>query len=1158
MLSRAREHARRLQERSRPFVPLANHPLSPVAYKNWSPTWEEQTTVSIRDVINLVRLAIDAAVDLRNWLGYPRPEGSRQELAGLAVVARCLQAAQPIGPGFATTPWPQLLNWLDQWFGWAEERSQLRGVLQALHQPTAVTSTSVTSELWSSEVANKIISDAHELKVLTKAATQADKSLRAWLNIPRPTDSREETVSLIGLVDCLLAPMPVGSAFATTPWQEWVSEFDHWILLVKERSELLLRLNEYHVERLLSLDLDTIHRNYRSAQTSGGISRWIRVQFIRRRLRQTRIAQNLPKTETVGPILEAGDRLRAVVGELDGARSKAESLLGTVWANGEPQIDVLHRTRQWGETLNRYIDAVAVADIPWGNQLRQLLARLFGDGPSSYASGSMVGSRLSLYRDAITRFDECYESFFGDADLQRDTPETAPDFLGSVAWIIDTFIATVPRIRAIDAGFTDSAAIANGCLGKLWEGGEPAAEKIASARDWGRQLHSGMVDASHRHAPFLLQLRQKLAALFEAGPGTFGNGTDIRLFLTTFCNTQTAFNENFDYAATAISLRRQSLDTESDYLQTILATLLGLQNAWSKIREWCAWQQARSEGIAMGLTPLIEVLEGPEGDRCDLPTLFEHSFRRSLLFATIENESVLREFFGNEHNDRIAKFRSIDQKVAALARDSILARLAVGIPRDQKDDTIPKTEVGLLRREISKKRAHIPVRQLLAGMPNLLPRLKPCVLMSPLSVAQYLEPSHELFDVVIFDEASQIPVSDAIGAIARGKQLIVVGDPKQLPPTNFFNPNSGDEDEATPEEHKDLESILDELMSLGLRHKRLEWHYRSRHEALIAFSNRQYYANQLLTFPSPTGLLGGVQFVHLPQARYDKGKSRTNPAEAKALVKELVARLRAPATSRSSYGVVTFSVAQQQLIETLLDEERRHFPEIEHHFGEESPTDGEPVFVKNLENVQGDERDIILFSICYGPDETARLSLNFGPLNRDGGERRLNVAITRAKREMVVFSGLTAGQIDLTRTRARGVRDLKYFLDYAERGVKALTAAANASGDSIHESEFERLVAERIRATGYEVHHQVGCSGYRIDLGIVDPGAPGKYLLGVECDGATYHRAATARDRDKLRQLVLEGLGWKLHRIWSTDWWHNPEGEMEKLKAELARLTQRP
>ena len=250
--------------------------------------------------------------------------------------------------------------------------------------------------------------------------------------------------------------------------------------------------------------------------------------------------------------------------------------------------------------------------------------------------------------------------------------------------------------------------------------------------------------------------------------------------------------------------------------------------------------------------------------------------------------------------------------------------------------------------------------------------------------------------------------------------------------------------------------------------------------------------------------------------------------------------------------MVTFSMAQQMLIEGLLEERRRAQPELEKFFTE-AATDGvEPVFIKNLENVQGDERDVIFFSICYGPDASGKVSMNFGPLTRSGGERRLNVAITRARQEIVIFSTLRGDQINLARTQAAGVRDLKHFLDFAERGGAALmpgAATTPAMG-----ADFELLVAECIRQEGFEVHHQVGCSGYRIDLAVVHPRKPGRYLLGIECDGATYQRAKTARDRDKLRQAVLEGLGWKLHRIWSTDWWHDPEKQIRHLKGLLSKL----
>ena len=663
-----------------------------------------------------------------------------------------------------------------------------------------------------------------------------------------------------------------------------------------------------------------------------------------------------------------------------------------------------------------------------------------------------------------------------------------------------------------------------------------------------------MIACSGDDLAWLGQLRQLMATLFAEGPTVYAVGTVIGNRLAAYGEAFSKFHQAMTNYAGAVRLRHDRLELAENYLAAVRQHVEAVPKAWSQIREWCFWQKIRSEAMRLGLGAVVEKIESPGGDTLDVPALFERSFRKELFFATIEREPALREFFGREHNERIERFRKVDERVSVLAKDLIRARLTASIPRDQGFSDIPKAEIGLLCKEIGKKMRHIPVRQLLNRIPNLLPRLKPCVLMSPLSVAQYLEPNHAAFDVVIFDEASQIPVWDAVGAIARGQQLIVVGDPKQLPPTNFFNSSAEDEDSLAPDEFKDLESILDELMSNQVRQKRLQWHYRSRHESLITFSNRQYYDNELLTFPSAETASGGVKFRHLPDAKYDKGKSRTNRREAEALVAELVGRLRQADGPGRSYGVVTFSLAQQQLVENLLDEERRKYPEIEIHFGEDCPVEGEPVFVKNLENVQGDERDVIFFSICYGPDETGRVAMNFGPLNRDGGERRLNVAITRAKNEIQVFSGLRADQIELTRTRARGVRDLKYFLDYAERGPAALASAALAGTDGEADSEFEKMVADKLREAGYNVHHQVGCSGYRIDLGIVDPKNPERYLLGVECDGATYHRAATARDRDKLRQAVLEGLGWELYRIWSTDWWHDAQGETQKLIRHINSL----
>lgn len=376
-----------------------------------------------------------------------------------------------------------------------------------------------------------------------------------------------------------------------------------------------------------------------------------------------------------------------------------------------------------------------------------------------------------------------------------------------------------------------------------------------------------------------------------------------------------------------------------------------------------------------------------------------------------------------------------------------------------------------------------------------------------------------------------------------------------MPPTNFFGRNEDEDDVADHE--KDLESILDEARASGIPVRDLRWHYRSRSESLIAFSNHHYYQNRLVTFPSPAVEDRAVSLRKVPGGIYDRGKSRTNRTEAEAVVAEAVARmerwLKMTERERPTLGIITFNVQQQSLILDLLDAARREKPDLEWFFAEDRV---EPTIVKNLENVQGDERDVILFSITFWKDAPGKPPpMDFGALNRDGGERRLNVAVTRARQELVVFSGYTADQIDPSRTKALAVNHLKAFLDYAERGAIALPAEDHGSVGGF-DSPFEEAVASQLKQRGWMVVPQVGVSGFRIDLGVRHPDLAGAYLAGVECDGATYHASATARDRDKVREQVLRGLGWNILRVWSTDWWFDANGCAERLHDNLEALLQ--
>ena len=713
---------------------------------------------------------------------------------------------------------------------------------------------------------------------------------------------------------------------------------------------------------------------------------------------------------------------------------------------------------------------------------------------------------------------------------------------------LDTACNLLDSRRMLDGIRTDAERL----LGDYWRDGRPDWALVDQFREWCGKFRKYVEAVSGADPVRGSAARDRWIRLITEGADQLQPSGPLGQRCSNLVRAYAAFVE----AKLALETRLQ-LDDHSAWNQGATgATLDSIRSrlaAWSdnikSLRLWCNWQLVRNAAIDAGLASLVRAYEFNGLPTDSLRRVFDRSYYQSWVETMIERDPALRGFTSVEHERRIQRFREMDERFMELTKLEIQARLASRQP-SPADRVSQNSETGILRHQVKRRRGHMPVRALFHKIPNLLPRLKPCLLMSPNSVAQYLDPAFPKFDLVVFDEASQIPTWDAVGAIARGTEVVIVGDPKQLPPTNFFN-REDDPEVEDDDIVEDLESILDDCIVGQLPQMELRWHYRSRHESLIAFSNHYYYDNKLLTFPSPH-LDQGVKFRFVQGGFYDRGKSRTNTVEADAVVAEVVRRLRDPELSRRTIGVVTFSAAQQILIEDKLDEACRSYPEIETYFTSAVP---EPVFIKNLENVQGDERDTILFSICYGPDAEGRVSLNFGPINRDGGERRLNVAITRARQEVLVFSTLRAEQLDLSRSNKRGVQDLKSFLDYAERGRVALAEAMTLQHGTEFESPFEKEVFEALRRRGHQVHAQVGCSGYRIDLAVVDPAAEGRYLLGIECDGANYHSAKTARDRDKLREAVLVNLGWCIHRVWSTDWWVDPESELAKIDAAIERAS---
>jgi very-short-patch-repair endonuclease/KaiC/GvpD/RAD55 family RecA-like ATPase len=607
---------------------------------------------------------------------------------------------------------------------------------------------------------------------------------------------------------------------------------------------------------------------------------------------------------------------------------------------------------------------------------------------------------------------------------------------------------------------------------------------------------------------------------------------------------------------TAISAFRQTLVSAFDIVRPNTADAFGGEmedvpltvvsdrlNRWIEslhdFNDWVSANEALETLRRWGMETIAESLKIGDITPAEVWPIVDLLVAEALWSVARSDDPTLDQIEGPLRTETVSTFRAVDRKRIEIARQEVLARYLERRPMGTAG------EMGVIRAEIGKKKRHLPIRKLMERAGSAVQSLKPIFLMSPLSVAQFLPPGRFGFDLVVMDEASQIPPEEALGAIARAKKIVIVGDDKQLPPTNFFRMVSADDEDndeevLVPGRTRDFESILTLARARGVAERMLRWHYRSRHPSLIALSNQSCYGGGLLLPPSPIVKAGdlGLSLIKTPRGHYDRGGSGRNPVEADKIAEALEKHLRD--RPNHSLGIACFSVAQRDAIEDAL------LARGALNAAEAFAPKGERLFIKSLEAVQGDERDVIFISIGYGPDAQGRMTAGFGPLSADGGERRLNVLISRARLQCVVFSSITSGDIPAD-AKPRGTRMLREFLHYAETGHIASGSPTGGGFDS----QFEEAVAMAIRKGGYEVESQVGVSGFRIDLGVLDPRKRGRFVLGVECDGATYHSGRSARDRDRLRQEVLEGLGWKLHRIWSTDWFRNPNRELQRLTAAI-------
>jgi very-short-patch-repair endonuclease/DNA polymerase III delta prime subunit len=787
------------------------------------------------------------------------------------------------------------------------------------------------------------------------------------------------------------------------------------------------------------------------------------------------------------------------------------NLSATEW---EVLPEEIRETLQTGSRVSEILSRHGEYLIPeaWEQDLLEVRENLaaYGHRWWRFASGS--------YRAARNRLKGL---------CHQDLPEDPEEQLALVDAVLE-----VQRHRKI---LHRNEALAAKLFGPRWSGELSSWEDLTPAAEWVIELHREVAAGN---------LPSDLISYLSTGPETRGLAQKAEAVESRLSEQETVavgVVEDLGFAAQ---------NERSPFLDQPLERQTSLLEAWhrqlDRLQQMVIYNQfgetCRKEGLEVVFRQTASWAEA--GSR--LVDAYRYTWFEGLVERAFRERPALARFDRAGHEYAIQKFRDLDSLILHHNR----ARLAYShwqqVPNHEAGG-----QLGVLRREMEKKRRHLPIRQLLGRAGNVVQAIKPVFMMGPLSIANYLKPDGLRFDLVVFDEASQVRPVEAFGAIVRGRQAVVVGDNKQLPPTSFFDTLISQEDDKEENATSDLESILGLFVAQGAPERMLRWHYRSRHESLITVSNHEFYENRLVTFPSPARSREdiGLVYHHLPETVYDRGGKRSNAGEAKAVAQAVMehARKRPGLT----LGVAAFSTAQRQEIQDQLEILRRKDPSCEPFFADHP---FEPFFVKNLENVQGDERDVIFISIGYGRDVHGHLTMSFGPLNQDGGERRLNVLITRARRSCQVFTNLTADDIDLNRSNSRGMRALKTFLSFARDGILDLPEATGRPPDS----PFEEAVLNALQREGHEVHTQVGSAGFFIDLAVVDPKRPGRYLLGIECDGATYHSARSARDRDRLRQEVLENLGWRIHRIWSTDWFRDPDGELKRAADAIERARYHP
>ncbi len=1004
------------------------------------------------------------------------------------------------------------------------------------------------------EKREKLLDFAKHTQVLYSSWSEKSWQLAQTLGLPTGnlTPDRIRQLSHIALL-CFSEDKPELRWLDPDYFQRVKEEFPQIKKDYQECKVLRLKLEKIYTREFFKTDLDDLITRYNSMYKSS--LKWLRSSFYRDQKQIAVLTHDGKVPKTVLQDLLDARKLKMLSAEINASADSVKDLLGHFYEGYSTDFE---RAEYAVKITSEIFSQTGAAGIPeelaklvsYGSEPPLVLRQLGNELKESFEEwdqlakqlGSLLPtsrlptSSLPLYETPIALLQDWAGSVEKQlvvlCEITRETLKTSKSEAPQNYKQLIADLKDSEQVRQKEAMFLREHKLLQNKFGLRFADLETRWEEILSVLHW----------------------TKKLRTLFGTSrvPVAFA---DVVSRGAEYAPSNSELISRYDLTVKALAALESRFETELTYqgqklqalgLEVIQNRIKWLRERVDDLQVWVDFKETEYTFSLRGLSNFLDRLVANPPPAGQLIDIFCKATYQEWLNHLYAEDPHLGQFRREKHEHMIAEFVKLDQELIRLSPNRVIDSANTRKPKDiliQANDS----EATTLLKEALKKRQLMPIRALLQRIPHLLLRLKPCLLMSPISVSQFLPPELMKFDLILFDEASQIVPEDAIGSIYRGKTIVVAGDNKQLPPTSFFQKSlleDIDWDEVTDEDVEVFDSILDECAGVGLPVKTLRWHYRSKHEELIAFSNRHFYDESLITFPSAIAKDDalGVKMVYVRDGVYDRGGRRDNLKEAEAVADLVFEHFQKH--PEKTLGVVTFSIAQMDAVDEAIERRRRQHPECEHFFKEDRL---EGFFVKNLENVQGDERDVVILSLGYGYDSQGQITMNFGPVNKAGGERRLNVAVTRARELTVFVTSIKATDIDM-KSKSAGTSTLHAYLEYAENGPAGFKSTTKTAE---FESPTEEDVAMVLQRLGYAFVPNVGCSCCPIDMGVVDPNNSAGYLLGIEFDGTTYQNSSSARDRDRLRAQVLEQLGWRIHRIWSPTWVSRRDSEIRRLSHTL-------